>query len=183
MTIVMDCCCNNKVETREVTLQFLWKALLYDIRNGAYVESDVMKDAGEQRDNTHARHVTADIGEAGNVNRVRRILDVVHQEVKDLLYPYTKEEVVAEVISDQPLEPDSYDVVLTVPVTMSRTTMQLLSKLIHEYMVARVLADWLSSTNEGAAAVWAEKADKKKTEISAAKNKRTEPLTRKISVL
>ena len=179
----MGCCSNNKVETREVTLRFLWKALLYDIRNGAYVESDVMKDAGEQRDNTHARHVTADIGETGNVDRVRRILGVIHQEVKDLLYPYTKEEVVEEVISDQPEAPDSYDVVLTVPVTMSRTTMQLLSKLVHEYMVARVLEDWLASTNAEASAVWGEKAEAKKTEISNAKNKRIKPLTRKISVL
>ena len=65
--------------------------------------------------------------------------------------------------------------------TMSRTTMQLLSKLVHEY-VARVLEDWLASTNAEASAVWREKAEAKKTEISNAKNKRTEPLTRKISV-
>lgn len=177
----MGCCC-EQVETRVVTLRFLWKALLYDIRNGAYVESDVMKDAGERQDNTHARHVTADIGEEGNVDRVRRILSVVHQEVRNLLYPYTKEEVVEEVISDAPETPDSYDVELTVPVTMSRTTMQLLSKLVHEYMVARVLTDWLSSTNPDAASVWESKAEAKKTEISNAKNLRREPITRKISV-
>ena len=177
----MGCCCQG-TERREVVLKFLWEELLYDVRNAAYTESDVMKDAGLQRDNTHARHVTADIGEAGNVDRVRRVLSVVHEEVKELLYPFTKEEVEAVEISKKLEEPESYDIAVTVPVTMSKTTMQLLSKLVHEYMVARVLSDWLSSTNTAAAEVWAAKAEEKKTEINNAKNQRREAQTRKISV-
>lgn len=171
----------NIEERREVVLKFLWTELLYDIENNAYVVSDVMQDASLRADNSHARHVTADVGEEGNSDRVRRILDMVHQEVKELLYPYCKEEVVAEEISDKLEEPESYDVTLTVPVTMSRTTMQLLSKLVHEYMVARVLADWLIETNATSSANWAAKAEAAQRDITAAKNFRREPLTRKLS--
>ncbi len=164
-----------------MVLKFLWRELLYDIENGAYVVSDVMQDAGVKADNSHARHVTADVGEEGNRDRVRRILGVVHQEVKDLLYPYTKEEVVAEEISNRLEEPESYDVTMTVPAAMSRTTMQLLSKLVHEYMVARVLADWLGETNAAASATWAAKAEEAQRAITSAKNLRREPLTRKLN--
>ncbi len=166
---------------KDVVLKFLWTELLYDIKNYAYVESDVMEDAGDGSANTHARHQTADIGEEGNVDRVRRILSVVHQEVIDMLYPYTKKEVVSEEISDVLEEPESYDITMNVPDSMSRTTMQLLSKLVHEYMVYRVLADWLSVTNAKASANWQGKADLTKKDIDLAKNMRREPLTRKTS--
>lgn len=67
---------------------------------------------------------------------------------------------------------------LHVPDTMSQTTMHLLSRLIHEYMVYRVLADWLSITNAEAAANWDAKAEAAKDEIESVKHHRRKCLTR-----
>ncbi len=167
-----DYCCNGTVpgdcggdSKLTVSLKFLRSQLLYDIRNYAFIEGDVMGD-----DKQHAQHVLIDIGEDGNVDRVSRILAVVHSAVIELLYPWTKSEPVEEEIDNILSAPDEYVVELHVPEGVSRTTMQLLSRLIHEYMVYSVLADWLSITNPDAAANWAAKAEAVAAEITRAKS-------------
>jgi len=161
-------------DERTVRLRFLRCQLLYDIKNVAYVEGDVMGDEKQ-----HAQHELVDIGEEGNVDRVSRILAVVHTSVIEMLYPYTKSEPIEEEICDCLHAPDEYVVELKVPTTMSRTTVHHLSKLIHEFMVYCVLADWLSITNPGAAANWSAKAEAMKKEIEEVKNLRRKAFTRK----
>ena len=164
---------NNNSDKRVVRLKFLRDQLLYDIKNYAFVEADVM---GEEKQ--HAQHVLAEIGEEGNVDRVSRILAVVHTAVIEMLFPYTKAEPIEEEIDNCLYAPDEYVVELTVPSTMSRTTMHHLSKLIHEFMVYCVLADWLSITNPQAAANWSAKAEAIKKEIEEVKNLRRKAFTR-----
>lgn len=154
-------------DKRTVRLKFLRSQLLYDIKNYAFVEGDVM---GEEKQ--HAQHVLVEIGEEGNVDRVSRILAVVHAAVIDMLYPYTKQEPIEEEIDNCLFAPNEYVIELHVPDTMSRTTLHLLSKLIHEYMVYCVLADWLSITNPEASANWNAKAEATEKEITKAKNQR-----------
>lgn len=160
--------------TRRVTLVFDRKQLLYDIRNYAFIEGHVW---GEE--NRHAQHTLVEIGEEGNVDRVNRILAVTHVAAVEMLYPYTKEEPVEdEVICDRMWVPKEYRIVMTVPVTMSRSTLHLLNKLIHEFMVARVIYDWLSITHPEAARNWLDKALEAQEEINSIKNLRTGVLTR-----
>ena len=181
----MDYCgtgCNNITangtsadaeDKRVVRLKFLRDQLLYDIKNYAFVEADVM---GEEKQ--HAQHVLAEIGEEGNVDRVSRILAVVHTAVIEMLFPYTKAEPSEEEIDNCLHAPEEYVVELNVPTTMSRTTLHHLSKLIHEFMVYCVLADWLSITNPQAAANWTAKAEAIKEEIEEVKNLRRKAFTR-----
>lgn len=165
---------SDSKERRNVTLTFGRKELLYDIRNYAYIEGHVM---GEE--NQHAQHTLVDIGEEGNVDRVNRILGAVHAAAVEMLYPYTKEEPIAnEEISNKMWTPDDYKIEMSVPNTMSRTTLQLLNKLINEFMVARVLHDWLSITHPEAAKNWLEKALEATEEINSVKNCRTGVLRR-----
>jgi len=171
-----NCCTTGSEETRVVRLRFLRSQLLYDIKNYAFIEADVM---GEEKQ--HAQHMLADIGEEGNVDRVSRVLAVAHTAVVELLYPLTKQDPIEEEIDNCLSAPDEYVVELNVPQGMSRTTLQLLSKLIHEYLVYLVLADWLSITDPEASAKWAEKAQLTEEEISKAKNTRPGAFTRKIS--
>lgn len=168
----MNGCCNgcrsNKVETKHVTLTFHREQLLYDIKNYAYIEGHVW---GEE--NQHAQHTLVEIGEEGNVDRVNRILGVVHAAAVEMLYPYTKQEPVAdEEICDRMWVLDDYKIEMDVPVAMSRTTLHLLNKLIHEFMVARVIYDWLSITHPEAAQNWQEKAAEAEEEINSIKNRR-----------
>ena len=164
----------SEASERTVRLKFLRSQLLYDIKNYAYIEGHVM---GEEKQ--HAQHTLVEIGEEGNVDRVTRILAVVHAAVIEMLYPYTKQEAVEEEIDDRIWEPEEYMVELHVPASMSRTTMHLLSRLIHEYMVYSVLADWLSITNAEASEGWAAKAAMVREEIDKVKHLRTKAFTRK----
>ena len=167
-------CGTRGVEMKRINLVFHRKQLLYDIRNYAYIEGHVW---GEE--NQHAQHTLVEIGEEGNIDRVNRILDVVHSAAVEMLYPYTKQELVEEeVICDRLREPNNYPIIMDVPATMSRTTMKLLSSLIHEFMVARVIYDWLSITHPEAARNWLDKALEAEEEIKSIKNNRTGVLTR-----
>lgn len=168
-----DAACGEE-PTKTVRLKFLREQLLYDIRNYAFVEADVM---GE--DQQHAQHVTADIGEDGNVDSVTRILAVVHAAVIELLYPWTKQQPVEEEIDDRLFAPDEYLIEVHVPESVSRTTLHLLSRLIHEYMVYRVLADWLAITNPAASQEWAKKAEATEAEINSVKHTRRKAFVRK----
>ena len=96
-----------------------------------------------------------------------------------MLYPYTKQEPVDdEVICDCMWTPDKYQIIMQVPVSMSRTTLHFLNKLIHEFMVARVIYDWLSITHPEAARNWLDKALEAEQEINSVKNSRTGVLRR-----
>ena len=183
------------VRTKTVKMTFKREELLYDIRNNAYVEGDVMQVKTE-----HNRHQVQDIGEDGNIDRVTRLLDLAHAECEEALFPYTKEDVEQETeMDDTPtyVEPTAdaggtvadmemftddttaskptgdYVIRLLVPDEYSKTTVRLIVRYIHEYMVCRVLADWLSITNPPAAANWKAKQDEALEGMREAVNFRT----------
>ena len=139
----MSCCKNTRLPTRTVKLVFKREQLLYDIGNYAFVEGDIMPVKEE-----HERHQVMDVAQEGNIDLATRILNLAHSEVVEALYPYTKEPIVDEEIFDDNLEePDEYEINITVPQTYSRTSVKYLRWLIHEYLVYRVLYEWMSLTN------------------------------------
>ncbi len=146
-----------------VTLTFKRDELLYDIRNMAYVEGHVMS-----TDNEEARHTLTDIGEAGNVDRVTRMLDLCVAGCTEMLYPFTKRSVVETVLDDTLKETPVYKIEMSVPGAFSQTTAEWLERLIHEYLVCRALADWMSVANTEKAGAWLEKADAAESEIRSA---------------
>ena len=189
------------VRTKTVKMTFKREELLYDIRNNAYVEGDVM-----QAQTEHDRHQVQDIGEDGNIDRVTRVLDLAHAECEEALFPYTKENVEQErKMDDTPtyIEPTAdaedtmagseetlaeeeftddtpvvkptgdYVIRLLVPDEYSKTTLRLIVRYIHEYMVCRVLSDWMSITNPPAAANWKAKQDEALEGMKEAVNFRT----------
>lgn len=161
-----ECKCGCKqLDERTAVLVFYREELLYDIKNVAYVEGDIMAD--EQQD---AKHQTQDIGEEGNVDRVTRIMELVFLEAVERLYPYAKRELPKNktaMLDDEFDEADEYGVRLTLPSTFSATSLPLLRSLIHEYIVDRCLADWLSITKPDAAANWLAKGEDSLTKAKA----------------
>ena len=146
---------NDGRQKREVRLTFYRSELIYDVENCAHVEGDVM-----QAGNDHARHQLQDIAQEGNIDRVTRVLGLAHGECVEALYPYTKKQLPEErkELDDRHTEPDSYVIELRLPEDFSETTLQLLRHTIHEYMVCRVLADWMCITNPAGGVKWTEKA-------------------------
>lgn len=159
-----------------VTLVFKRKELLYDAANYSFVEGDIMK-----ADDEHARHQVFDIIQSGNIDRVTRVLNLAHAECVETLYPYTKEDVSEEHASfdDVLASPDEYRIIMNLPFGFSLTTVKLLQNLIHEYLVCRVLADWMSITHPSSQANWEEKFRELKTKIQTSLMSRTIKTRRK----
>lgn len=168
---------NAESHVRTVTLTFKRSELLYDIRNYAFVEGDIMSPSEE-----NARHQTLDIGEDGNIDRVSRVLGLAHAECVEFLYPFTKTAVEEEESRNDILDaPEEYVITLSVPDTFSKSTCDLLERYIHEYLVCRALADWLTVTKPQAAANWLAKTEDAKDEILGAKSIRMKRVRRGMS--
>jgi hypothetical protein len=170
--------------TKTVKLLFKRSELLYDIKNYAYVEGDVM-----QVNTEHDRHQVQDIGETGNIDRVTKVLDLAYAESVEALFPYTKQDVeqvtemdnMPTVVYDEESEEtksQDYEIQLLVPDAYSKTTVTLLVRYIHEYMVCRVLTDWMSITNPPSAPKWKEKEQEMLEAMKEAVNFRTKRVRR-----
>lgn len=173
----MAYCCGKESKHKEVVLTFKRAELIYDASNYSYVEGDIIPEGNECR-----RHQVFDIAQDGNVNRVTRVLNTVHAECVEMLYPYTKEEIPdgQEALDDVLKEPEAYEIRLTLPATFSLTTLRLLEQLIHEYLVCRVLADWMSITNPESESNWQRKFSTLRVKIQTALVSRSGKIRRKL---
>ena len=148
-------------EKLQAVLTFKREELLYDIENYAYIEGAVLP----RETDPHNRHMVADAGQDGNVDRISRVLDVEFATMKEMLYPYTKHEIHNAELDNSLREPGTYGMILNVPADFSQTTLILLEKLIHEYLVCKAVADWMSITNPQKAPVWEKKAEEAETKL------------------
>lgn len=156
----MSCFLEEKDGRLNAVLGFKRDQLLYDIKNYAFIEGSVM-----DTESNHNRHTVQDVGEEGNVDRVTRVLNLTVCKCRELLYPYTKKEMHRTELNDNLREPPVYGIVLSIPLDFSQTTLYLLENLIHEYLVCKAVADWLSITNTAKAQVWEAKAEDAESEI------------------
>lgn len=145
-----------------VDLELYVSELMYDIENYAFIEGDIMKPQDE-----HDRHMVMDIGQAGNIDRVKRVLDIAYAECVEFLFPFTKEQADDEAILTNVKDDPSaaYRIKMRLPWTISKTTIDFLKKLLHEYMVCRVLSDWFGITNINVRNMWLERMEDAKQAI------------------
>ena len=150
----------GECKEKKVTLVFRREQLLYDVKNYAYVESHVMAAETE-----HGKHMVADVGEEGNVDRVTRVLDLGVSMCREMLYPWAKRDIDKTELDDMLKERTEYRIEMSVPGTLSQTTLTLIEGLVHEYLVCRGVADWMSITNAQKADTWLAKAADAESEI------------------
>lgn len=172
--------CNKCQEERKkhVTLTFRRAELIYDASNYSFVEADIIP-----ADDEHKRHQVSDIGEEGNVDRVTRVLNTAHTECVEMLYPYTKEEIpdTLEALDDKLTEPEVYQIDLSLPYGFSMTTVRLMENIIHEYLVCRVVADWMSITNPDSEENWEKKFISLRDKLKSALLSRRSKIRRRLS--
>ena len=163
--------------THTALLTFYRDELIYDIENYAFVEGDIAP-----ADNAHQSHQVFDIAQDGNVDRVNRVLNLAVSEITEQLYPYAKEEINGDTLAydDKASAPDSYAITLKLPSDFAANTVQLITRMIHEYLVYRVLQDWLSITYPDASAKWLDKIEMLVTKIRTALLSRTKTMRRKM---
>lgn len=151
--------------------------LLYDIKNLAYITGETIPDEEANR-----RQLVQDIGEAGNLDRVKRLLELAHAELQELLFPYTKERIEPLVIEEnEPSLDKVYSLQMMMPHDFSSTTFNMIKQCAHEYMVNSVLAGWLKITYPAYAEKHIVIADDMKEKLQQAVNFRTGRVRRKQS--
>ena len=165
----VDCGRSDEVGKKLVALIFKREKLIYDIRNCCFIEGSVMTDSPDE-----VRSKVQDVGDDGNVDRVTRVLDLVHADIVERLYPFTKREIDNPVIDDLLHEKPVYGIVLNVPETFSQSTLNLLGKLIHELLVYSAVTDWMSITNPKKEETWRRKAEAIMKRVNEVKNFRRE---------
>ena len=136
-----------------VTLSWFMSQLMYDIKNYAYIEAMSMDE------NDVRRSQIMEIGEEGNIDRVRRVLDLKIAIIGERLYPYTKRFLEDEaMLHDKLCNRDGYSLELNVPDDFSATTALMLERVIHEMLVCWVMSDWLSRLKPESWEIWETKA-------------------------
>lgn len=161
---------------RTVVLVFKRSELLYDASNYSFLEADIMKG-----DDEYLKHQVFDIDQNGNVDRVTRVLNLAHAECVEMLFPYTNRETETNEIDDTLTSPEFYRIEMSIPCTFSATTIELLKNLIHEYLICRVLEDWMSITKPESQSNWREKLEAAKRKIQVSLTSRGKVLRRKQS--
>lgn len=165
----MRCCNqNNEAKVTDAVLEFKRDQLLYDIKNYLFIEGSIMTESPD-----HVRHTVQDVGEEGNVDRVTRLLWLLHGLATEMLYPYSKRDIEMDILDDDLEEPPVYEIEMKMPEGFSQTTLDLLERLIHEWMVCRVVMDWLSITHPEKSVIWEGKAEALEGKIRRSLNART----------
>lgn len=151
----MNCCSRNREPTKEVVLNFYREELLYDISNYCFIEGDLL-----ETEDAHTPHQVQDATEEGNIDRITRVLNLAHASCVEMLYPYTKEEIDEKEELDNKLPyHESFPINLRLPEGFSMTTISLIKKLIHEYLVCYAVSDWMSITKRESYETWKIKLD------------------------
>ena len=176
---------NNQDRTKTVVLTFLRNELLDDLDQYGYVEGDVQKASGGQKELEHldhGRHQTMDITQDGNIQIVTRHLDLALSRCREALFPYSKMEVDDGVTMDDVLvDTDTYVIELHVPEDFSQSTVVYLEQLIHNLLIYWVLYYWLSITKPDGAEKWLAAAKSIEEEIKGALARRCGKVYRRMS--
>lgn len=149
-------------------LKYYRDNLMYEIKGYCHTEGSV-----SGREDTHQRHMIEDVGEEGLVDLTTRELDLAVAVVRERLYVYTRREVDEPIRDNKLPEQDMYGIMLELPAGFSQTTLSLIDKLIHRYIVSRCVYNWLSVTYPEKAVVWGERAEAAMSEIDKSLQRRT----------
>lgn len=153
---------------KTVKLTMFRKELLEDIEDYSYKEALKMS-----ADDEPARHQVTDVCQEDNLPRVTRVLDMSFDECVDMLYPYSKVPVADVTEKDDKLQQrERYELMMLVPKDFSHTTVELLTRKVHEYMVCAVMADWMSLFKPDSQANWEAKKAVCETDINTKINNR-----------
>lgn len=131
-------------------------------------------------DGTSVKAMIADVLEGHNGARINELISLALAEFSELLHPYIED--VGEPFAytdrvDDITQP--INLRLSVPESMSETTLKLLYNLGYEYIIARVLYDYTININHNVASIWLAKYEKAKQDIILAKSIRKTPIRRR----
>lgn len=166
------------METRKkIDITLYRKSLLYDISNVAFIIGSSNPEIDDK-----TRSSIIDICIDGNVDRVTRMMNMAVNELINKIYAFTKDRVLEDCkISNLHIEPDKYQIQMSVPLGFSKTTASVLTDYMHEFIVNFIISDWLSFTKKDEMQIWESKSDICISKIKSVINNRVFATKRKLS--
>ena len=137
------------------TLVLQQEELVQDIRNSAYIVADAVK-----TDNPDDRGRIRDIAELNNREKMFRWIDLAVGMVTNFLTLWSaRYDRNNTLVSDRYKELPSYHIHMEVPKGFPQNTFVYVKDLAHEFVVAKVMYEYLKHIFPDAAAVWKETMD------------------------
>lgn len=105
---------------------------------------------------------------------------LAHSECKEMLYPFTKEEILHSPIqtNQDTMSIVNYDLKLILPRHFSQTTIKLVNDLINQYIINRMMAEWMMVVFPEAYSLWKDRYTSTAQQLHKALSARTQPLRR-----
>ena len=154
-----------------VTLRFSREEIIADVKHAAWVQYDIVGEGKET--NLHRRHLVAEIAESPHIDRAARLLEDAFYSLLEVLAGYVDESVADGDESDNLLRfPEQLTARLRVPADMPRSALHALRSAMHQFMVNRLLADWLAITDPAASEKWALAAAGNLEQVKSLRNRR-----------
>lgn len=161
----------------KVMIELQKKELVFDIKNTAAAYADSISSSVED---SHLIHNVYDVGEDVNRDKLARILDSAVEDCKEMLYRFTKMEMLGsgfdsneweECIGSPTNEEESYYLAMRIPNGFSQTSVHTMTVYIHDYIVNQCLYEWLMIVYpDGADRFWS-LAEEKKQKMKDASNR------------
>lgn len=128
------------------------EALLHDISQIAYVIADMNGEIHKG----HGLHQLADICQEGNIDRVARIMGLAYAEIRLALSPLLKSSIHD---SGKDISAIPQDLVINFRKNyVDEVRLRLIREAAHEFIVAKVMADWLGITLPSLSGEWKNRA-------------------------
>lgn len=100
--------------------------------------------------------------------------ELAHAECVEMLFPYAMK----EITDSEETQNDGYSIVITVSKEMSQTTVSLVERQINEYIVSRLIAEWMMVCNIDSHSYWLERYTSIRKQINRTLLSRMKPLRR-----
>lgn len=169
----MKTCCKGY----KVMIEMIKDELVFDIKNTAYSFADSQRTPDVDE---HTLHQVFDVAEDGNRDKLARILDSAVEDCRELLYRFTKVEMLGggfdsneweECVGAPCNHEHAYYLAMRMPQGFSKTSVHTMTVYIHDYIVNQALYEWLMIVYpSGADRFWALK-EEKKQKIKDASNR------------
>lgn len=145
-----------------MTITLYRNQILYDIANICYIEAKCAEYGAATQPHITGSHlinseIINDACQDGNIDHISRIIGDMHAHAEELLFPLSRRNIASDLLDNLLTEPDTYVTHLHSQSPLSHTTLILLSRLLHQYIVYRTVAEWLSISHPSASAKWQEK--------------------------
>lgn len=168
--------CEGRHGFGHTVVELLRDELTYDVKNTLYIFA-----RGQEGQGVAPRKMAMvyDVGEDGNRDKLARLLDAAVEDCREKLYALTRREgreayasdLWEEVAGAEENGEEEYLLRLSLPVSMSATSVRTMAVYMHDYVVNTVAKEWLLLVYAEGAAQFAALADDAEARMKSAARK------------